>query len=81
MACQADSVNPQLLQGFKGLLTPSPRSPSLRLCLWSNTVTAVLTGNKGSGYEPNTLVNSIMQAFKALMCGDNARIIEGTDAV
>ncbi|KAF0032712.1 hypothetical protein F2P81_015002 [Scophthalmus maximus] len=36
---------------------------------------------KGSGYEPNTLVNSIMQALNALMCGDNVRITEGTDAI
>lgn len=52
-----------------------------RLCLWSHTVTTVLTGNKGSGYVPNTLVNSIMQALNTLMCGDNSRIIEGTDAI
>lgn len=63
-------------------LGPSHSVPlSLRLCLWSHTVTAVLTGNKGSGYVPNTLVNSIMQAFNTLMCSDNARIIEGTDAI
>lgn len=38
-------------------------SLSPRLCLWSHTVTAVLTGNKGSGYVPT---HSLTQLCKPL---------------
>lgn len=60
-------MNPQLLQGFRGLLTLS-LSLSLGLCLWSRTVTAVLTGNKGSGYIQT---HSLTQLCKPLplWCG------------
>lgn len=53
----------------------------ISFCGHTHCATAVLTGNKGSGYVANTLVNSIMQSFNALMCSDNGRIIEGTDAI
>lgn len=58
-SCQAHSVNPQLLQGFRALSLR--RSLSLRLCLWSHTVTALRTGNKGS--LPSLLCHSVSSSL------------------
>lgn len=58
-------------------------SLSLSVCLylWSTHCDHSPNRENGSGYIPNTLVNSIMLAFNALMCSYKTRIIKRTDAV
>lgn len=75
-------MKPQLLQGFRGLLTSSfSLCPALGLCLWSHTVTMALARNKRSGFVQTRSLTRLCRALTALMWSDNARISEGTDVI